>query len=210
MKKLKSAAMLSIAAVALAGPSPVFAAKKPKPPLTVEEAEFKVTLKDDSLESIATFDTSMVQKTGGLFSSQEGDGLIRASVDKKTGITSFQVYTVINYRQSWRFYVLGNYETPAGPVQTELTKIAAEVLSCRYGCEFAEAVGFNVDEATLRALADQPVGALWRYRLKSKAGIDTDMTLEAAEIGGLLSAVDKYRVEHKLPSPQPPTRSDGA
>lgn len=182
--------------------TPALAEKKPKGPLSVAESQFKVTLKDDSLEPKASFDTSMVQRTRAISPGLEGDSYVRAWLDKKTGETSFQIYSVVNYYQNWRFYVLANYETPTGPAQVELTKIAAEVLSCRYGCEFAEAVGFPIDEKTVQSLASQPEGTTWRYRLKSKAGIDADMTMEAAEFAGILGAINQYRTEHNLAVPK--------
>lgn len=135
------------------------------------------------------------------------DTFLRSFVDKKTGKTTFQVYQRFAYTSSgWRFYQSANYESDTGLKSTEVTKIGSDV-DCSYsrysGCTYYETIGFEVDELVLRSVANKfSLGALtaWKIRFKSKAGVDSDQGLVAAEVSGLLAVVDRYR--RSLDEPQ--------
>lgn len=176
--------------------SPASAAKKPKPPMTAEYVRSLVAMKDDSLETTASFDTVAVTQKKYGWSAPQAVAFLRAMVDKTSGKTVFQVYSVINYSIDWRFYERANYETAAGPQQVDLIKISRDVTSCRYGCSYSEHVAFELPEAQVRENAALPADAKWKFRLKSKAGVDSDVEIEPAEFGGLLGAVDEYRAAH--------------
>jgi hypothetical protein len=178
----------------------------------LDKYHFKSTciLKDDALDTIATFSTvNGLKEKHGLLQLVWNDNFLRAFVDKKTGATEFQVYNVIWYQGSnWRFYYQANYETPGGPETCELTSISRDVdcTGSKYGgCRYNEHVGFLVEEELLRKIAEvhattwQPgmkVG--WKYKLKAQAGPDYQDGILPAEVVGLLERVDEYKMSKGL------------
>jgi aryl carrier-like protein len=171
--------------------------------MTPEQFESSADLKDDSLETVAVITTlNGWQKKDGLLKIVNDDQFFRAFIDKKSGRTTFQVYQVVHYMDSgWAFFEIVNYETPTGPQSVQLDVINRDVGGCsRYlGCSYVETVGFNVDEALLRKIASLYAPgklAAWKYRIKAKSGAQRDEGFVAAEVAGLLRAVDKYRASH--------------
>ncbi|MEG3174775.1 hypothetical protein U1872_00925 [Sphingomonas sp. RB3P16] len=173
--------------------------------MTPDQFATTAEVKDDALETMATISTMHGwQQHDGLLGMVNDDGFFRAFVDKATGDTHFQVYHMVHYTQPRRArFEIVNYETPAGPVAVPLIRIGRYRGPCRAyaGCAFLETVAFPVDEALLRALAARYVPgrvAVWKYRLKAKTGAERDEGFAAAEIAGLLIAVDRYRAAHGL------------
>lgn len=174
--------------------------------LTPEAVRSRVTLTDDALETNATLTTRTVYREArGLLGATPFDAFLRAFVDKRSGATSFQVYATVRYTALvWTRFDTANYLTAAGPRSVELDQIARVRGRCwRYaGCERLETVGFAVDEAVLRAAAAayRPgETAPWPFRLKSRTGVERTDGLAAAEIAGLLLAVDDYRARIRAP-----------
>ncbi len=97
--------------------------------LTPEHFKNTATLKDDSLDTIATITTvNGFQEKRGLLSIVWDDNFLRAHINKKTGQTSFQVYQSIYYQGSgWNFYQTANFETPSGPKSVSATIINRDV-----------------------------------------------------------------------------------
>jgi hypothetical protein len=167
--------------------------------MTPDEFAAKMVIRDDALEVAAEISTvNGWQQKDGLLSVVNSDQFFRAFVDKKSGVTTFQVYQFIHYFGQWAFFTLVNFESLDGPVQRDLTVVNRVPLGCSHhlGCEHVEHVAFDVDEALLRAAAAayRP-GAkqAWHYRLKAKSGVQRDEGFVGAEIVALLAAVDKYR-----------------
>lgn len=176
--------------------------------ITPAQFEASATIKDDALETFATITTEKGwQERDGLLGVVNSDNFFRAYIDKKTGATRFQVYHVIRYRQRGRAsYDTVNYETPNGPVSVALTVInrSAELCRAYQGCTYTEDFGFDVDEALLRTVAAQYAPgkiAIWKYRLKAKSGQERNDGFAAAEVAGLLAAVDRYRAAHGFTPP---------
>ena len=71
-----------------------------------------VELKDDDLETIATFSTLKgFRSAGGLFDIQGSDVMLRAHVSKRTGAATYQVYAYIWYKETQeRRYQSVNYQ----------------------------------------------------------------------------------------------------
>jgi hypothetical protein len=175
--------------------------------LELDKQHFKNTcdLKDDALDTIATFSTyNGFQEKHGLMQFVWDDNFVRAFVDKKTGATRYQVYNVIYYQSSsWRFYYQANFETTSGPKATKLTRISRDVDctgSSYGGCTYNEHVGFLVEDQVLRAVAEKyytswqsGMKAVWKYKLLSKAGSDYPDGILPAEVTGLLERVDEYK-----------------
>ena len=209
MKKYTAWAALVGAAILMV--SPVLAEEKPVKEskalkrfraLTPESALAVVSAKDDDLEVSATFTTQAVfQEKQGLLGLVPFDVFLRAFVDKKSGVTRYQVYISSFYMGSeWAFWSLANYETPDGPKSVDLDILGRDVGSCSQymGCQHTEVVAFDIDEALLRAAAAMyKPGELqgWKFKIKGKSGVERTDGLSAAEIAGLLMAVDAYKLK---------------
>lgn len=179
--------------------------------LTKEHFRDTATVKDDDLEVVATIHTKygFIEKHG-LLGIQWDDNFLRAFVDKNTGNTTYQAYNIVYYKNKWRFYKWVNYETPDGPVAEDLTRIDSDVdcTGSRYGgCLFNEHVTFKVPESLLRTIAGKyeatrgmQVG--WKYRLKPQVGPNYNNAFLAAEVAGLLEAVDLYKERKGLNATQ--------
>ncbi len=66
------------------------------------------------------------------------------------------------------------------------------------GCTFVEHFGFSVDEALLRAIAEnykQDYPVAWRFKYKAKAAEDWQDGMMPTEVAGLLIAVDNYKMK---------------
>jgi hypothetical protein len=199
-----------IASPSNAGDKPKKISKQLQQLLAMTPAEFQAsaTLKDDYLETAATITTQNGwQERQGLLKIVNNDAYFRAFIDKRTGQTKFQVYEYVTYVGDWAFFNAVNYETENGPVSTELDVLGRDVGTCSKwlgGCEHTETVAFAVDEDLLRSIASRYVPgakAGWHYRLKAKSGVQRDEVFVAAEVGGLLAAVDAYKAQHGLMSP---------
>ncbi len=171
--------------------------------MTPEAAQRAVTFKDDTLETVVTLTTARVfQEKRGLLGLVPFDVFLRAFVDKATGAARFQLYADIHYTAplaaNWN---LVNYETPAGPKAVKLNVLDRIRGRCsRYlGCDRTETVACFVAEAVLRAKAAayRPDALVaWTFKLKAQNGEKRIDGLSAAEIAGLLRAVDAYRADH--------------
>ena len=172
--------------------------KKQSAPLRPEQVKVLVQIKDDSLERFASFSTADVKKRK-LFSSADAFGFLRAKLDKSNGEAGYHVYTVIEYERDWRFYERVNYSLGGDLKTDDLNKISRDVYSCRAWCSYSEHVSFFLTEEQAKTVANMPSGENFRYRLKSRAGVDTDVELEPSEFGGLLAAVEEYRAKLSAP-----------
>lgn len=174
--------------------------------LTKEHFFSTASVQDDSLETTARVTTvNGFQEKRGLLGMVWDDNFMRAFVNKKTGATSYQVYQVIVYQApSWRFYNSVNFETADGPKSVAATIIDRDV-SCRAsrysGCTYYEHVAFDVDEELLRKISSaySPGQRIaWKFRFKSKAGVDHNDGMLLAEVAGFLDRVDSYRSANRL------------
>lgn len=175
--------------------------------MSVEDISRKISVSDDELDTVAKLTSQPIfQHKKGLLGIVWEDNFLRAFIDKKTGNSTFQIYQSISYQGDWRWYNRVNYSTPNGPVSTELTPIASDVLSCsgsRYsgGCRMIEEFGFEVPESLLRTIANgyQPGQvAAWRFKYKAKSFGDWQDGILPLEVAGFMKAVDKFREERGL------------
>lgn len=180
--------------------------------LTKEHFRNTATIKDDSLDTIATISTvNGFQEKRGLLGIVWDDNFLRAFVEKKSGRTTIQLYQVIYYQGSgWNFYQTVNFETVTGPESRPLTIIKRDVdcTGSRYsGCTYVEHVAFDVNESLLRTIAEryQP-GQLagWKFKFSSKSGKEYNDGMLPAEVAGLLEALDGYRAARGLARPSAP------
>jgi hypothetical protein len=185
--------------------SPVEKAARELSTLTPDNVAARVSMRDDDLEASATFTTEPIYKERkGLLGNVPNDSFLRAFVDKRTGTVSWQVYVVTTYIGSWHFYEQANFQTSNGVETVSLTVIDRQVQGCisAADCVYSEQVGFTLTDEIARALARlyDPKGplAIWRFRLKGKSGEDYTDGIAAAELSGLVKAVDNWRAAHQL------------
>ena len=215
MNRLDVATALAVCVLAVS-PGPGLGGEQPALPrqlrhlieMTPAQFEAASDLRDDALETIATITTrNGWQQHDGLLGIVNTDAFFRVFIDKASGAARFQVYHAMHYIARHRdSFITVNFETPSGPTTAPLTVILRTRDDCRRaeGCPFDEVVGFDVDESLLRSLAARYVpgqASAWRYRLKAHSGVTRDDGFVAAEIAGVLAAVDHYRAAHGLAAP---------
>lgn len=170
--------------------------------LTKEHFSQTTTVKDDVLETVASFDTQRGFQYRGVLAGSN-DEFLRAFVDKKTGKVTYQLYQIIRYIDSgWHYYNQINYLTQAG-TQTASALVISRDVDCagstarKRGCEYEEHVSIPLDEAVVRWLASSytPEKAVtMAYRVEAQAGEPSDERMLSAEAAGLVDRVDAYLV----------------
>lgn len=197
----------SIVAPVVAEPGPSWSAHH-LASLTPEQFEHSASVKDDALETVTTISTEPgYSERHGLLRIVDSDNFLRVFVDKTSGAASYQLYQrILNRRFKWNDYELIKYEAPGGLKSVKLLKLGRnEDCSMRRlegRCRYYETVAVPMDVALLKGIAGtyQPGQAVaWKFRFKAQSGIDHDDAMAAAEVAGLLAAVDDYRRAHHLP-----------
>ncbi|TCQ04035.1 hypothetical protein [Sphingomonas sp. PP-CC-3A-396] len=166
----------------------------------------RTTLHDDDLDTFATITTvnGFVARRP-LLGIVSDDVFLRAFIDKRSGRTAYQVYATVRYRDyGWADWQAANYATPTGPRSIATQRIARVRASCARGlaCARSETVGFTIGEALLKinaALYATDQSTAWRFKIMARSGAERPLLLTAAEISGLLMAVDAYRTDRHLP-----------
>lgn len=201
------------ASVLLASPAVAKEKKQPKQvrellAMSPEQHAERVATKDDRLEAVATLDTSQsFQYKYGLLRIVWDDIFLRAFVDKASLTTTYQVYFRLHRPvNTWPRLETVNFETTNGLRTEKLRSIGSDV-DCSTerltgSCTFTEVVVFEVEEALLREIAARYVpdtDNAWQMRFKGQSGLDVDISMMPAEVGGLLLAVDNYKGENTSP-----------
>jgi hypothetical protein len=194
-----AAAALSIVSGANAQSDPMAKYRKKLMSRTLADYAAAVTVHDDSLSTMVVISTERAGRTKGHIPMGEGDVLLRAVIDKKTGIMIYQVVGSIGYWGGWRFYDTVNYSPPDGPVQTSAKPANRAVVTCMSaaGCKYEETVVVDVDEQVLRAIAGS--SEPWRFRF-SGGGPAWNEEMNAAEVKALLDRVVAYKANLAQPS----------
>lgn len=162
-------------------------------PLTAEHFRQTASIKDDSLETIATISTRPGNDTRAA-KVEWVDAFVRALVTKRNGETSVQLVVETRYPSQWRFYTSANFATPTGPQSKLLIVADRKIDGCRVGCSYYEAVTFMLTEKEAREIAAMQVDA-WAVKLTPRIGADLFVNLPMAELRGLLARVDDYRAK---------------
>ena len=177
--------------------------------LAMTPADFakSASVKDDALELLATITTEPgYQERHGLLRIVWSDVFLRAFVDKKSGVATYQLYQRIVYGgRYYRYFESVNIETPAGPRAIATINLGRTERCSRAqltgGCVRTEDLAVPVDAALLKAIAaSYAPGAdtAWHFRFKAQTGEDFDGVIVPAEVAGLLAAVADYRRGHGL------------
>ena len=180
--------------------------RQAEPYLNLSSEHFRRTTKveGDSLDTVVILSTQPGFSRGtGLLGRVRNDVFIRGVIDKRTGARSYFVYQRITYEaKTWRTYSRANYQSFDGPESVRATQVYRD-LDCRSasdyrGCTYQEHVGFAVEEDLVQTVAMLPVSAAgrssaWRFKFVPKRGADYVSGLSAAEVKGLLDAMDVYQ-----------------
>jgi len=177
--------------------------------LAMTPADFakSASVKDDALELSATITTEPgYQERHGLLRIVWSDVFLRAFVDKKSGVATYQLYQRIVYGgRYYRYFESVNIETPAGPRAIETINLGRTERCSRAqltgGCVRTEDLAVPVDAALLKTIAASyapGADAAWHFRFKAQTGEDFDGVIVPAEVAGLLAAVADYRRGHGL------------
>lgn len=170
--------------------------------LPTEHFAGAVTIKDDALEATATFSTDKgFKEKRGLLGIVAEDQFLRASLDKKTGARTYQVYVAMTYRgDQWREPYQANFGTPLQTVAVKRLHRKAECEKKReYGCIRVEHVGFELPAAEFARVAETATPAdmkekMWVFRLKTRDAKDYNGEIPLAEFAGLKQAMDAHKI----------------
>lgn len=174
--------------------------------LTEDHYRRTANLRDDDLDPIATITTADGYRPRfGAFDKSWNDNFLRAFINKRTGRTTYQVYQHIFYHgYDMRRYYTASYAGRDGPRAAAVTVIDRDITCGSWRdrvCGYDEIIGFDVDEALLRAIAArQPPGRglSWRFKFRARSGDEFATGLAPAEVAGLLQRVDAYKARRGL------------
>jgi PDZ domain len=148
-----------------------------------------VSIQDDQYSQSATFvGTKLADNPfGGVFKLW----FIRSFVDKKTGLTTHQLYVETSYIGDWHFY-----QSAADDTATALPfiPIDRQVGSCRGGCDFDETFALRLEESALRARA----ATGFSVKVSAKDGTAFVVAVPSGQIQPQLVAIDNYKAAHNL------------
>ena len=170
--------------------------------MTPEQFVVGTTIEDDALEHAAVISTEFAPRKGKKQTRLVDDRtFLRAVIDKSTGAVSYEVNQAIRYRGLRRDYQSVQYLTPAGLREARLTDARHGLDDCiNYDlspvCWLSKHMSFTIGEADLKAIAagyraGEPGNFVFKF--KDNSGIDYSSGLVAAEVAGLLTAVENYR-----------------
>ena len=161
--------------------------------LTPDDAARKIVVQDDDLALVAQINSEKIGRTKGHVTMGEGDVMLRAGVNKRTGRTLYEVTGAIGYWGEWRYYSLAEYSSPDGPQQADLRSLARNVIACMApaGCKLQEVVTLDISEEMLRKIAagDQP----WRFRFSGNGPQQWNEEMSPVEVQAFLATVDSYK-----------------
>lgn len=159
------------------------------PPQTVGEYKSKITLKDDSLDVHAFFETINAVSEGSW------ESYLTAGVSKKDGTTLYFL-TQKTYQSNARFEVAINYETDDGP-KSEQVKTRSKFLGCtRYGCTYVELISLPINEKEFDGYADKYLknnSGRWNYKIPNGRGGEYKGSIPYVEMYALREKVAEYR-----------------
>lgn len=165
-------------------------------------SHFRETLsvRDDALEATAVLSTiNGFRQKHGLLGIVWNDAFLRAHIDKANRERTFQVYVIMRHQSGdWLFPYQANFGSPLQSIKTDKVNSSVDCTFHEYsGCTYTEQVVFEVPEEELRRYGTAPAteeeSKLWRFRIKTQAGVNHNDYLFRNEVLGLLEAVDEFK-----------------
>lgn len=170
----------------------------------------RVTIEDDSMSKTAKFSTlsNKKYKAGGNVQTYSG---IRAWVNKKHAVSSYQLYITLTYTgSSWRFYTRANVKTSNGLKSAKVVSINRDVSCSVFGyssrCTYYETIGIDINNEDLDFYEanglkykimsngidiNNEANGL-KYKIMFKGGVDYIGTIPASEMSMISKAVKDY------------------
>ncbi|WP_193749177.1 hypothetical protein [Sphingopyxis sp. C-1] len=196
-----AAMLLAPSAAANAAPVPSQLAK-----MDAEGFRSTTTVDDDDLEFSTIISTrDSFRKERRVNGSTWADGHVEAHIDKRTGDIRFEVHQSLRYRGSQRQYDVVHFEDRDGRlVARPLDRaLRGDDTMCPNSdftgdCALTMKLVFSVDEDLLKAITDR--GESWDLKFKGRPDGQDDLRIKivAAEIEGLLLAVEGYRANSSM------------
>lgn len=192
-----------LATMLLAAPAAANAPSVPSQLAKMDAEGFRsaATIDDDDLEFSTIVSTrDGFRKERRVNGSTWADGHIEAHIDKRTGDIRFEVHQSLRYRGSQRLYDVVHFEDRDGrlvarPLDRALRGDDTMCPNSDFSgdCALTMKLVFSVDEDLLKAVAAR--GESWDLKFKGRPDGQDDLRIRivAAEIEGLLLAVDGYR-----------------
>ena len=97
-----------------------------------------------------------------------------------------QLYVTNSYRGDWKFWRRANGQNAN---ELELVEISSDVISCRYGCSYAEAFGITLSDSLLQA--NRTNG--YAVKVYAKSGDELVLTIPSPLIDAQLARVAELR-----------------
>jgi hypothetical protein len=186
--------------------APPAAANAPSVPsqlakMNAEGFRSTATIDDDDLEFATVISTrDGFRKERRVNGSTWADGHVEAHIDKRTGDIRFEVHQSLRYRGSQRLYDAVHFEDRDGKlVARPLDRaLRGDDTMCPNSdftgdCALTMKLVFSVDEDLLKAVMTRGEGWDLKFKGRPDGQDDLRITLVAAEIEGLLLAVEGYR-----------------
>jgi hypothetical protein len=198
-----SSLVLGFAAATLASPVTANTPAVPKKLASMDAEAFRsaATIDDDDLEFATIISTrNGFRKERRLNRSTSFDSHVEAHVDKRTGETRFEVHQSLRYRGAQRVYDSVHFTDRHGNLVTQPLNHAqrgADTMcpnsDFNGDCSLTMKLVFSVNETQLRDVMTRTDGWDLKFKGGANGGDDLRIRIVAAEIAGLILAVDEYR-----------------
>ena len=170
--------------------------------MTLESVKECISTKSDEMSEIVTFSSyNCYQYESGILRMVWTDYFIRGYKDKKSGVTSYQVYAIL-YGNDWSYPYSASYLMPQKNGDTKLirvdTKRITTDVSCSSGsCTHEEHYTFPLKSSYLKALSDNydeisSIENAQKMRIFRKAVGDVDFVFNINELVGIYRKVESY------------------
>ena len=179
--------------------------KRSTPPaaITLNKAYFKNKLiieKDNEKGTIKISTVNGFNKNPRNKTNAWANNYITASIDIKTGHTTYQINSLIEYKDHDKhLYKEASYNT-GSESKTKQASILKHDISCLgsaySGCIHTEHVAFSIDSTLIENIAtsySEGAQNKWGYKLSPKKGRDYFASLFVAEIAALVGAVTENK-----------------
>jgi len=163
--------------------------------LTKDFVRSCIKIKDDSFEDTIQYDTvNCYQSKNGLLGIVWDDQFVRAYTNRKSGKTKYQIYTRL-HEDKWLNPVSANYFVGDNLITSDVARIHSDVTcNASRSCVHLEEIVFEISEENLMQLNEKYLidnSIEWKYRIKTRSGVDKDKFLNINELLGIYRLVNK-------------------
>lgn len=180
------------AASALILASPASAQKISKAEAAAMAADIDAVRSKSTVTGFGPLDVTEWVSTEGFYKTSPSDRFMRASIDRKTGHVTYQLYLSYGHGRDWFIPSTLNYEADGGPKQAVMSRVGSDVNCSRYGCFYTEDTVTSFDRADLEWVAKgaKPGGESWNLKMYGRYTDGIDFMVLKTEVAALLAMVD--------------------